>query len=158
MGRPKLKQTASDAIKQRLIESTRKRIKAEGLSGVTIRNIAQDASLNSAVLYKYFENLDELLLFACVDTLRDYTAALLEAEASTEAFTPRERYMTSWTLFCRHAFSNPESIRHLFFSAQSARLKPVIKEYYRLFPGELDDMPQCLQQMLLDEYPHEQDE
>ena len=54
MGRPKLKQTASDAIKQRLIESTRKRIKAEGLSGVTIRSIAQDASLNSAVLYKYF--------------------------------------------------------------------------------------------------------
>ena len=103
MGRPKLKQTASDAIKQRLIESTRKRIKAEGLSGVTIRSIAQDASLNSAVLYKYFENLDELLLFACVDTLRDYTAALLEAEASTEAFTPRERYMTSWTLFCRPA-------------------------------------------------------
>ncbi len=150
MGRPKLKQTASDAIKQRLIESTRKRIKAEGLSGVTIRNIAQDASLNSAVLYKYFENLDELLLFACVDTLRDYTAALLEAEASTEAFTPRERYMTSWTLFCRHAFSNPESIRHLFFSAQSARLKPVIQEYYRLFPGEFGDMPQCLQQMLLE--------
>ena len=141
---------ASELSRKKFIECASEIIASDGIHGLSIRKIAKSMDCYTGNIYYYFENLDELLLFACVDTLRDYTAALLEAEASAEAFTPRERYMTSWTLFCRHAFSNPESIRHLFFSAQSARLKPVIQEYYRLFPGEFGDMPQCLQQMLLE--------
>ena len=54
------------------VEATEKILKEEGIPGVTIRRIAAEAGYNSATLYNYFQDLDELILFGSVCFLRDY--------------------------------------------------------------------------------------
>ena len=60
------------------VEATEKILKEEGIPGVTIRRIAAEAGYNSATLYNYFQDLDELILFGSVCFLRDY---LLDLDA-----------------------------------------------------------------------------
>ena len=58
------------------VEATEKILKEEGIPGVTIRRIAAEAGYNSATLYNYFQDLDELILFGSVCFLRDYLLSL----------------------------------------------------------------------------------
>ena len=46
-------------------------IQEEGIKAVTIRKVAALAGYNSATIYNYFENLENLLFFASMKYLRD---------------------------------------------------------------------------------------
>ena len=58
------------------VEAAEKILKEEGIPGVSIRRIAAEAGYNSATLYNYFQDLDELILFGSVCFLRDYLLRL----------------------------------------------------------------------------------
>ena len=82
------------------VEATEKILKEEGIPGVTIRRIAAEAGYNSATLYNYFQDLDELILFGSVCFLRDYLLDLsrnLQPEmTSLERYRSRSRRTPAW--------------------------------------------------------------
>lgn len=148
MGRQPLNKEAQKDITIRLIKATQEVSFLEGLEAVTIRKISKQSGLNIATLYKYFGDLDELLLFTCVDLFKSYANDLIDYEAHTKTSSPEKTYMITWELFCRYSFKYPEYINRLFFGKHSDRLAHVIKAYYDLFPEQLERMSQYLQVML----------
>ncbi|MDO5111120.1 MAG: TetR/AcrR family transcriptional regulator [Clostridia bacterium] len=148
MGRPKLSVEKRREVEMQLIRITNELIHREGLGAVTIRKIAQEAGLNSAILYKYFADLDELLMFACVDIFKAYPRELAQSEKRMELASPEKVYLITWELFCKHAFAYPECMHHLFFGKHSDQLGHVVADYYELFPEQLAGMSDDLQVMI----------
>ena len=79
------------------IEATQKLIQSEGVDGLSIRKIANEAGYNSATLYNYFRDLEHLTLFGSVCYLRDYVLAL--GNSLTPEMSSLERFQTIYSCF-----------------------------------------------------------
>ena len=95
------------------IEATKELISTEGFSNLTIRKIATAAGYNSATLYNYFQDLDDLLLFSSVSFLREYINTL--NEKILPSMTALERYRTIYETFNQYSLKRPEIYYNLFF-------------------------------------------
>ncbi|MFD3158677.1 TetR/AcrR family transcriptional regulator [Haloimpatiens sp. FM7330] len=129
------------------IDATNQIIENDGLENVTIRKVADIAGYNSSTLYNYFKNLDHLILFSSMKYLKDYTKNLHKYIKNTH--NSLERYFAIWECFCYYSFNNPKIYNLIFFSKFSNSLNSTIKEYYSIFPDELDNATTDLNKMLL---------
>ena len=68
------------------INATIELMEKEGIENLTIRKVAEQAKYNSATLYHYFSNLDELELFASVKCLDEYMQETLIHKAEGKDF------------------------------------------------------------------------
>lgn len=140
MGRPSMSAETIRNNKISLIRSAMEMIQETGIQSVSARSLGSRVGMNSALIYRYFRDIDELVLFACVHVLQGYTTEMVESSAGLDPDSDDsydvDIYMLSWKLFCKHAFNNPEEFNILFFSRHSANLPNVIREYLELFPPE----------------------
>ena len=150
MSRPPLTIEEKHSIATSLIHAAQQIIFTEGLANVTLRKVSKLANVNTAILYRHFSDLDELLLFASIDLLKEMTQQYVERKKSTETTEPFELYMQEWRLFCQSSFQHPECINHVFFGRHSHRLDTLLQDYYELFADELthlgitlDDLQYC---------------
>lgn len=75
--------------------SARSRLLAHGPSGISLRAIARDVGLSAAALYRYFDNLDALLIELCCDL---YDELIAETRAAMDAAPPEAHLerMKAW--------------------------------------------------------------
>lgn len=143
MGRPSLSAEAIANNKIRLINTAMEIIRKHGISSVSVRSLGDLVGMNSALIYRYFKDIDEVILFACVHVLQEYTREMAIArkvyEETVDEISDEYIYLLSWELFSKHAFRNPEEYKTLFFSRHSDNLNAIINEYYQLFPHDRDD-------------------
>ena len=79
------------------IEATQLIIQKEGMEAVTIRKVAEIAGFNSATLYNYFQDLDQLLLYASLNHLTSYNQKIIQ-----ESFAGKDWYdvlLLTWEEF-----------------------------------------------------------
>jgi AcrR family transcriptional regulator len=133
-------------IMNKFIDATFMIIDADGVESVTIRRVASIAGYNSSTLYNYFEDLDQLIIFACMRYLRDYAHGL--KDYIRKATNSLERYFLIWECFCTYSFQKPKIYNLIFFSEHSDSLNNIITDYYRIFPEELADSSMHLNSML----------
>ncbi len=142
---------ASELQKRRtmsyFILATQEIINEEGIAGISIRKIAARAGFNSATLYNYFSDLDELVCYASIRYLKDYNLSV--DRHLKDCKNAKERLFTLWELFCRHSFANPQAFYRLFFSDLSDTLEEAIQKYYRIFPEEFGKHEALIGDMLL---------
>lgn len=124
-----------------IIQATEGLIKTKGLKATTLRTISNAVHCNSASLYKYFTDLDELLLYACINNFKAYIDELAAKKLLNLADNDKATYMLTWKLFCVHCFANPEVAYHIFFSKHSPDLQQKVATYFGLFPQELASTP-----------------
>lgn len=134
-------------IMNNFIEAAFRIIELEGIENITIRKVAVIAGYNSGTLYNYFQNLEHLIMFACMKYLRDYTYGLKKYVKNSP--NSIERYFSIWECFCYYSFSKPKIYNLIFFSEFSTSLDNIITEYYQIFPDELADSSLDLNLMLL---------
>ena len=116
------------------IEAAQRIIAEEGIQGVSIRKIADQAGYNSATLYNYFEDVDELTLIASIKYYLSYTSSLAQhVRALDDSY---EWFMEVWDFFCDAAFSHPRIFYTLFFGKYNDRLSDAVVRYYEIFPEE----------------------
>lgn len=128
------------------ITAAKELIQKDGIENLTVRKIAAAAGYNSATMYNYFEDMEELVVFASISQLRRYTTDL---ESSLNAgMTALERYRKIYEVFSKHCFSEPEIFYNLFYGKYKRRLKKVMNIYYELFPEELGHHKDEVLQML----------
>ena len=143
MGRPSMSAETIRNNKISLINAAMEMIHESGIQSVSARSLGARVGMNSALIYRYFRDIDELVLFACVHALQEYTNDMVvsssDLDPDNDESYDAEIYMRSWKLFCKHAFSKPEEYNALFFRRHSADLPSVIKEYLELFPPERED-------------------
>lgn len=140
------KTTIKRRIMNKFIDATFTIIDSEGVENVTIRKVASMAGYNSSTLYNYFEDLDHLVLFACIRYLRDYAQGLKDYVKNAK--NSLERYMLIWECFCAYSFERPKIYQLIFFSEHSDSLNNIIAQYYAVFPEELADSSLRLNSML----------
>ena len=108
-----------DLTQRRFIEETYRIISTEGREALSIRRLARDMHCNSANIYRYFKDLDELV---------------------TYAETTYQTHVAVWDCFSRHAFANGPIFDNLFFGRHSRMLNDIIKNYYAMFPEDLSGL------------------
>ncbi len=121
------------------INAAIKIINEEGLSSLSIRKTAELAGYNSATLYHYFSDFDELCIFAAIKFLDEYAKDLHNYLSSAQ--TALEKYFKVWECFCFHSYTHPDIFWLLFFKNQSRHsdLTFFFKEYYEIFPETWDE-------------------
>lgn len=121
--------------RQEYIQKAYEIIQSEGIHAVSIRRIAKELGCSSASLYRYFENLSELLYYAELRTLSSYIDSLNEAGKSWKCVW--DIYVGVWECYSREAFLNPEAYNLLFFEFSNVRLRKSFSEYYEMYPEDL---------------------
>lgn len=139
------------------IEATQKLIQTEGVDGLSIRKIANEAGYNSATLYNYFHDLEHLTLFGSVCYLRDYVEAL--SHSLTAEMSSLDRFRTIYRCFNDIAFRNPDIFHNMFFGRHSEALGDVLHTYYyELFPDELSGISESMRLMMVSGNMRERDQ
>lgn len=118
-----------------------------GVSALTIRRLADELQCNSANLYRYFNGLEELMMYASLKYLEAYISEvrviLLQPIGSLEL------HFRVWECFARHTFSSPEIFNNLFWGKYSSQLDRIICEYYSFFPEEIADIDDHMREVFL---------
>ena len=117
------------------ITAAKELIESEGVEKLTVRKAAAAAGYNSATLYNYFEDMEELVIFASMGYLKQY---IVDLENTLEdSMNALERYRTIYKVFGKTCLKRPEIFYYLFYGKYKKKLKNVISIYYELFPDEL---------------------
>ncbi|ADL13751.1 TetR/AcrR family transcriptional regulator [Acetohalobium arabaticum] len=135
-------------IAKLFIEATAQIIDEEGIEEVTIRKIAKITGYNSATIYNYFDNCNQLISFAAMKFINDYVQAL--PDYIDEVSNPLERTISVWQCFCEYCFKKPQIYYAIFTANIGDKPENLICNYYTLFPEELGDPPQDLVPMLME--------
>lgn len=121
-------------------------LREEGISGLSTRRLAGATGYSSATLYSYFEDLDELILYASLKYRRGYIERV--AQEISDNMTALEQYRRIYQIFNECSFRDPKIYMNLYFGKHSGRIQTVIEKYYRLFPEEFDAPSELIRTLL----------
>ena len=137
------------------IEATQDLILNEGIENLSIKRIADKAGYNTATIYNYFEDLEELILYSSIDYLKIYLKDLKsEINSNMKAI---EMYETIYKVFVHHSFEKPEIFHTLFFGKYSYKLEKIIKKYYEIFPDDITGQTDITKSVLVEGNIHNRD-
>ena len=137
------------------IEATQELILNEGIENLSIKEIADTAGYNTATIYNYFEDLEELILYSSIDYLKIYLKDLKsEINSNMKAI---EMYETIYKVFVHHSFEKPEIFHTLFFGKYSYKLEKIIKKYYEIFPDDITGQTDITKSVLVEGNIHNRD-
>ena len=109
-------------------------IRNEGVSALNIRRIAMELGNNSATLYTYFEDIEELIIYCTFKIRKEYLEHLAR-ELNTD-MSPLEQYVKFYEIYCYYSFDEPEIYYNMYFGKYGERLYRIRDAYYELFPTE----------------------
>ncbi|MFW6266990.1 MAG: TetR/AcrR family transcriptional regulator [Halanaerobium sp.] len=130
------------------IEATRDLIEEKGIDQITIREVAKKAGYNSATIYNYFDNCNQLIFFASLDFLGEYSLAMPDYIA--DADNKIDRFIKMWECFCKYSFENPRIYYAIFTDNIGDHPEILMEKYFKIFPEKLDTAPEDLLPMLSD--------
>lgn len=131
MARPVLTENEVNSIKIKLIDSAISLIKNNGIDSISIKTVSSASKINSAIIYKYFKNLDELTIYAYVDSFYNYYDKI--AKINFKQLNTLDAYLLTWKYFASFAYNNKEIVNTLFFSGHEFNLKHIINDYSLLY-------------------------
>lgn len=140
--------TKKKRILNYFIQAARDIIEEKGIENITIRSVAKKAGYHNATIYNYFDNLKQLIFFASLDFLSDYTQAMPEYISKAEDEV--ERFILMWECFCYYTFENPRIYYAIFADKVGDNPEKLMKRYFEIFPEKLGSPPEHLVTMLLD--------
>ena len=111
-------------------------IKKEGVEAISIRRIAAELGCSSASMYRYFQNLDELLFYAQLDALNEYILDLSKCEKEWNDIW--DVHFGIWRSYAKEAFKKPQAFEAVFYR----------KEYYEMFPDAIIQVSPFIKEML----------
>lgn len=135
-----------DNTKRKYIECAERIIRNEGIEALTIRRLGKEMKFNSATLYTYFQDLDELLLYVTFKFRKEQL--LRDSREILPSMDSREQYLKMYEIYCDYSFRYPEIYYNMYFGRASYKLDAVLHEYYRLFPEEFVSQTQLIKDII----------
>ena len=102
-----------DLSRRDYIALASKIIEEEGVKAISIRRIASELGCSSASMYRYFENLDELLFYAQLDALNEYILDLSRREPEWKDLW--DVHFGIWRSYALEAFKKPQAFETIFY-------------------------------------------
>ena len=125
-------------VKKQYIEWVYKLLQTEGVSGVSIRRVANEVGCNSATLYRYFNDLEHLICIASVKYLEPYIEDI--KNYSSTIINPVELNLKLWERFSFYAFHNADIFETIFFGSYSTNLMELMYEYYEIYASNFSGL------------------
>lgn len=132
----------SDLKKKRMIgfflDAAQEIVETDGFSALSIRNVADRAGYNSATIYNYFDNFDQLVAFMVIRKMSDYIVKSINILENIRS--PFDDWIALWRVFCLCAFANP-AIFSYAYAADKQTMNSIqrnTKKYFELFYDELE--------------------
>lgn len=147
MGRTKYSDDERAVMVKSFIRATREIIDMEGAENVTIRKVAKMTGYNSATIYLYFDDADELISLASMSYLENYCRAL--AADLPKISGAYEVFFHVWGVFCQYTLAYPNLFYRLFFRPHGKSLDDIVERYYRIYPKQLEHLDGTVRGMLL---------
>lgn len=135
-----------DLSRKEYIILATKIIKEEGAEAISIRRIARELGCSSASLYRHFENLDELLYYAHLDSLNEYIFELSIQEKNWKDVW--DAHFGIWQVYAEKAFKKPEAFEYVFYKHIKNHLGKALQEYYQMFPDTIILVGPLVKEML----------
>lgn len=133
--------------KRKYIEAAYELLLREGLEGVSSRKIASELGCSNSVIYKHFEDIDELIDLASIRFLQEYAedARFL----STVDLNPLELNLQLWECFAYYSFSNAPIFENLFYKKNGLGItKETMESYFEEYPEEIEGNKDFMLDML----------
>lgn len=113
-------------------------ITREGLPALTIRRLGRDMRCNSANIYYYFNDLEELIAYASMEYFSQYVAEVSRCyEVAPDALTG---YRQAWDRIVELSFEAPLIYEKLLYGRYRDRLGDIARGYYRMFPEKAENL------------------
>ncbi len=107
------KSVRKQKVRDSFIAAAGEILENEGVEGLTIRKVADIAQYNSATIYNYFEDMNELIWLAVIQLINKYSSNYLEK--FEEEKDPLEGYLKVWETFCIFCIDHPHISRFLLY-------------------------------------------
>ncbi len=117
---------------QYFMDATQKIIEDEGIENVTIRKISDIAGYNSATIYNYFDDVEQLISFTLLQIVMEYFSAL--HRLIRENHVSYLRFLLTWKIYAAFSFAKPEIYTYVFFSEHTNQILGRVDEYLAVFP------------------------
>lgn len=98
---PSIRQLNSERRRQAILEAARKCFAKDGYAGATVAAIAKDAGVSSGLLYRFFDNKDELFNAVLSDVVRDWVQEMVRGVEDDTALDALEGMFRRSVQFCR---------------------------------------------------------
>ncbi|MDO4265549.1 MAG: TetR/AcrR family transcriptional regulator [Eubacteriales bacterium] len=135
-----------DLSRRDYIERAYEIIENEGVEAVSIRRMAKEFGCSSTSMYRYFDNIEELIYYANLIYLDVYLKDLDSHESGWK--TIWDTHIGIWEGYARTAFHHPQAFNIIFFSSTSRKLTNALREFYSMFPERINIVSPYLQVML----------
>lgn len=129
------------------LEAATEIARTEGIDSITIRKVSNKAGYNSATLYKYFANLEQLLAFTAIHCISGYLDNL--AGILTSAKHPVLLFLDAWRCYCRYSFANPSVFMYIFASIHSNTVLSHMEAYNQEFPDDFANVSENIKRTII---------
>lgn len=99
---------------------------------ITLRDVADQAGYNSATLYNYFKNMDQLIHFAIFDAVVKIWVEASKLNINSEHTLAQ--YYHHWEAQCKIAFEIPNLFIYFFLVKDKSVVYDCAKQYFEIFP------------------------
>lgn len=113
-------------------------ISEEGLSSLTIRRLGREMYCNSANIYYYFNDLDELIAYASMEYFSRYVAEV--SKCYLTAPDELTGYRQAWDCIIELSFDTPLVFERLLYGKYRDRLGNIARGYYGMFPNKKEEL------------------
>lgn len=153
------KQSNKELKKQRVIQyfidAATEMALTTGIQSITIRNVSARAGYNSATLYNYFEDLNQLIAFAAINCVSEYWKKLSDIDSMQ--IDPLKKYIKVWLTHCQLAFTNPDLYNYVLITDNSHNLYAYMEQYYSIFPEKYLLLSDKIKKIVVEGNPHTRD-
>lgn len=129
------KQLRQRRMMQYFMDAAQEIIETEGIEAVTIRKVSDKAGYNSATMYNYFADVEQLISFTLLDIVMEYFEAI--GRLIAENHPSYLRFLLTWKIYAVFSFEKPEIYTHVFFSEKTDTILGSIDDYLAVFPSDI---------------------
>lgn len=102
------------------------------VDAITLRQVAAAAGYNSATLYNYFQNMNQLIAFTLIDRMSRIWIDASKLQGQLDGSL--NHYLGQWLAQCRESFQHPQLFLYFFQLEEKAQIYQRIPDYFAVFP------------------------
>ena len=102
------------------------------VDAITLRQVAATAGYNSATLYNYFQNMNQLIAFTLIDRMSRIWIDASKLQGQLDGSL--NHYLGQWLAQCRESFQHPQLFLYFFQLEEKAQIYQRIPDYFAVFP------------------------
>jgi AcrR family transcriptional regulator len=127
--------TANKSTKKKYIEAAHQLMLEDGVGTVSARKVANRLGCAQSSIYKHFQGLDELFLYASIRYLKEYYINV--NRIASQSLNALDMYRKTERCFAEFSFKYPVVFNNNLFGIYSDRAEHVMRDFFDMYQDEI---------------------